>query len=197
MAYLGPVVRQRANLRVLAETQAKRLIFEGTRVTGVEAESAGRAETFRARHVIVAAGALHTPALLMRSGVGPGEHLCEMGVPVVADVPGIGRNLCNHPFVAISAYLTPEARLDRALSRYLQLGMRISSGLEGCSPRRPLRLGRRQVVLACRRPAPRRPANRRQQGLFPGPGEPGVQPIGAPSPPSSSTSFPMSAIARA
>ena len=132
MAYLGPVVRQRANLRILAETQAKRLLFEGTRVAGVEADRAGRATTYRARHVIVAAGALHTPALLMRSGVGPGEHLGEMGIPVVAGVAGVGRNLCNHPFVAISAYLTPAVRLDRAQSRYLQLGLRYSSGMEGC-----------------------------------------------------------------
>ena len=73
-------------------------------MAGVEADRAGRATTYRARHVIVAAGALHTPALLMRSGVGPGEHLGEMGIPVVAGVAGVGRNLCNHPFVAISAY---------------------------------------------------------------------------------------------
>ena len=132
MAYLGPVVRQRANLSILAETQVKRLIFEGTRMAGVEAETAGRAATFRARHVIVAAGALHTPALLMRSGVGPGEHLSALGIPVVANVAGVGRNLCNHAFVAISAYLTPRARIDPALSRYLQMGMRISSGMEGC-----------------------------------------------------------------
>jgi 5-(hydroxymethyl)furfural/furfural oxidase len=132
MAYLTPVVRQRPNLTVLGETQVKRLIFEGTRVAGVEVETKGQATTFRARHVIVTAGALHTPALLMRSGVGPGEHLGEMGIPVVANVAGIGRNLCNHPFVALSAYLTPEARIDRALSRYLQLGIRFSSGLEGC-----------------------------------------------------------------
>ena len=132
MAYLTPVVRQRANLRILGETQAKRLVFEGKRVAGVEAETPRGTSTFKAPHVIVAAGALHTPALLMRSGVGPGEHLGEMDIPVVANVAGIGRNLCNHPFVAISAYLTPEARIERGLSRYLQMGIRVSSGLEGC-----------------------------------------------------------------
>ena len=132
MAYLGPVVRQRANLSILAETQVKRLIFEGMRMTGVEADTAGHAAIFRARHVIITAGGLHTPALLMRSGVGPGDHLGEMGIPVVADVAGVGRNLCNHAFVAISAYLTPRARIDPALARYLQMGIRYSSGVEDC-----------------------------------------------------------------
>jgi choline dehydrogenase len=94
--YLRPV-RRRANLEVRTGAQATRIVFEGTRATGVEYRRAGRVERVRAsREVILAAGAIQSPQLLQLSGVGPGALLQELGIPVVADVAGVGENLQDH-----------------------------------------------------------------------------------------------------
>ena len=134
VAYLDPVTRQRENLRVLPETRVQRLLFEGRRVVGVQAVGHGDSRLYRAREVIVSAGALHSPALLMRSGVGPADHLGTLGIEVVVALPGVGRNLQEHPTVSVSAYLPREARLDPAVRRHIQIQARFSSGHEGCSP---------------------------------------------------------------
>ena len=134
VAYLDPVTRQRENLRVLPETRVKRLVFEGRRVVGVQAVGQGDSRVYRAREVIVSAGVLHAPALLMRSGVGPADHLGSLGIEVVVGLPGVGRNLQEHPTVSVSAYLPREARLDPAVRRHIQIQLRFSSGHEGCPP---------------------------------------------------------------
>ena len=95
-AYLHPA-RSRANLAVLTEAHALRIIFDGKRATGVEIERGGRTETVRAsREVLVSAGAFQSPQLLMCSGIGPGVHLGERGIPVLHDAPGVGANLQDH-----------------------------------------------------------------------------------------------------
>ena len=70
--------------------------------------------------------------MLLRSGIGPGGHLNEVGVAVRADAPGVGQNLMEHPAIAVSAYLHPHARLDPATRRHIHVGLRYSSELEGC-----------------------------------------------------------------
>lgn len=97
--YLHPVIGRRPNLELLLDTLTLSVDFDGTRATGVTVRRAdGTLETISARReVIVCAGAIDTPALLMRSGVGPASHLAALGIPVVADVPGIGENLNDHP----------------------------------------------------------------------------------------------------
>ncbi|MBI4184155.1 MAG: GMC family oxidoreductase N-terminal domain-containing protein [Proteobacteria bacterium] len=134
VAYLDAATRQRANLRILAGAEVRRLVVEGRRVVGVEAVTGAGEEVFRAREVIVTAGATHSPALLMRSGIGPAGALRALGVAVVADLPGVGRNLQDHPAVAVSAYLVPEARFDPASRRHIHVHLRYSSGVEGCPP---------------------------------------------------------------
>ena len=94
-AYLKPALR-RENTRLI-RCLARRVVIEGRRAAGVEIERGGRIEVIRARReVIVAASSFNSPKLLMLSGIGPAEHLRGLGIPVVADRPGVGENLQDH-----------------------------------------------------------------------------------------------------
>ena len=86
----------RPNLEVWTDTQVRRVSFEGTTATGVEVRRDGVLATVGAEEVILSSGAIGSPHLLMVSGVGPAHHLVDTGVPVVADLPGVGRNLQDH-----------------------------------------------------------------------------------------------------
>ncbi|MBT6284544.1 MAG: hypothetical protein HOI96_05125, partial [Rhodospirillaceae bacterium] len=92
--------------------------------------------TLRGTRTIVSTGALHTPTLLMRSGIGRGGHLQDMGVDVIADRPGVGNNLNEHPTIAVSAYLKSNARLraDTGTRRHAQVSFRYSSDVPECGP---------------------------------------------------------------
>jgi choline dehydrogenase-like flavoprotein len=96
-AYLVPNLA-RPNLRVVTEAQTTRIVLEGRRAVGVEVRVAGApAQVLRARReVLLAAGALQSPQLLMLSGVGPGAHLQAHGIAVAHDLPGVGRALHDH-----------------------------------------------------------------------------------------------------
>ncbi|HXV25016.1 MAG TPA: choline dehydrogenase [Alphaproteobacteria bacterium] len=96
MAYLRPAMK-RPNLRVETRALASRILFEGRRAVGIEYAHQGRIKRVRAdREVILAGGAINSPQLLMLSGVGPADHLREIGVPVLQDLPGVGQNLQDH-----------------------------------------------------------------------------------------------------
>jgi choline dehydrogenase-like flavoprotein len=95
-AYLLPAM-QRPNLQVITDAHATRVLMEGRRAVGVEYRQGGEIKSLRAaREVILSAGALLSPQLLMLSGVGPGAHLQERGIAVVHDLPGVGANLHDH-----------------------------------------------------------------------------------------------------
>ncbi len=95
-AFLDPV-RNRPNLTVESGITVDRLLLEGRRATGVTGTRAGRPVTYRAtREVLLATGALASPAILQRSGVGPAEALAAAGVELVVDRPGVGANLREH-----------------------------------------------------------------------------------------------------
>jgi choline dehydrogenase len=95
-AFLTPALA-RSNLEVRSQCQATKLVVEKGRVTGVEYRRGGSTEQARAaRAVIVSSGVIDTPKLLMLSGIGPADHLKSIGVPVVADVPGVGQNFQDH-----------------------------------------------------------------------------------------------------
>ncbi len=131
--YLDTEVRQRPNLTILPNTEVRRILFDGSRATGVEIRHAnGKISEIGSREVIVTAGALHTPALLLRSGVGPARDLSALGIPVVVDRAGVGENLQEHPQIAVTALLEPEARQPWAQRRHIFVGFRYSSGVEGC-----------------------------------------------------------------
>ncbi|WP_216205627.1 GMC family oxidoreductase [Amycolatopsis aidingensis] len=100
VSYLHPILGTRPNLHVRTGVRAKRLTFDGTRCTGVEVltEDLQHSERITARkEVVLSTGAIDGPKLLMLSGIGPAEHLREVGVEVLVDSPGVGANLQDHP----------------------------------------------------------------------------------------------------
>ena len=129
LAYLTPEVRRRGNLAIMTETAVRRVLVEGKRATGLLVQRGGEMLRIAAGHVIVSAGAIGSPALLLRSGIGPAEQLRERGVDVVVARPGVGENLQEHPAVGLSAFLAPAARLPAGEHYHLQSLLRWSSGL--------------------------------------------------------------------
>ncbi len=95
-AYLTPHL-ERKNLQVITGAQVTRIVLEGRRAVGVELQQGGaRRELQARREVLVCAGALQSPQLLMLSGIGPGAHLQQLGIPVAHDLPGVGQHLHDH-----------------------------------------------------------------------------------------------------
>jgi 5-(hydroxymethyl)furfural/furfural oxidase len=159
MAYLDRTARARPNLAIVDRAQAVRITFDGGRATGVVVRRGAREEQIRAREVIVAAGALQSPALLLRSGIGPGPALQRLAIRVQSNLPGVGMNLHDHPVVAVAALLRPSARQPDALRAAINMGLRLSS-VESGSPAHDLyiavqnkvswhALGRRIGALLC------------------------------------------------
>jgi len=89
----------RPNLTTHSGVLVDRVAFEGHCAVGVRL--GGSTETIRADHVVLAAGAFGSPAILMRSGIGPADHLKSLGISVLRDLPGVGRNLSDHPLLAL------------------------------------------------------------------------------------------------
>ena len=104
-AYLHPLVGH-DNLTIRTGAWVTRLLMDGTRATGVEVAFAEGTELLEADEVVLCAGALDTPRILMLSGIGPRAHLEELGIDVVADVPGVGENLHDHLLVPVIAHTT-------------------------------------------------------------------------------------------
>jgi choline dehydrogenase len=100
-AYLHPV-EDRPNIEVATRTSVRRLIVEGGRCTGVEVERDGSVQQLRAqREVILCAGAIDSPRLLLLSGIGPAQELSDVGIDPVVDLPGVGRNLHDHLLMGV------------------------------------------------------------------------------------------------
>lgn len=116
-AYLRPALR-RKNV-ILVKGFARRVIIENQRATGVEIEARKRIQVVRARReVIVAASSINSPKILMLSGIGPGQHLRENGIPVIADRPGVGRNLQDHMELYIQQESTKPITLNSVLNPF-------------------------------------------------------------------------------
>lgn len=95
-AYLKPA-RKRSNLSVITGAHATRVVFDGTRATGVEYQKDGVTHVITAsKEVILSGGAINTPQLLMLSGIGDEQQLRQHGIPVVHHLPGVGQNLLDH-----------------------------------------------------------------------------------------------------
>ena len=100
VAYLNPV-RHRVNLTIRGGINVRRLLFEGRRCVGVQAESGGETFTVTANQTVLSAGAIGSPFLLLHSGIGPSKDLEALSIPVAHDLPGVGQNLRNHPSVNV------------------------------------------------------------------------------------------------
>ena len=124
-AYLKPALR-RPNC-ALHRCFARRVVIDEGRAVGVEAERGGRVEVIRARReVILSASAFNSPKLLMLSGIGPGAHLAEQGIPVVADRRGVGANLQDH----LEVYVQQASTQPITLFRHWSLLGKAMVGLE-------------------------------------------------------------------
>jgi len=131
MGYLDSETRRRANLTISTDTQVNELIFEGTRCVGVKAQVDGREQEFRGREIVLSCGAIHSPAHLLRAGIGPVGHLKEMGIPIVMGLEGVGQRLMDHPSIALSSFIRPGARMNEHTRRHVQVALRYSSELPG------------------------------------------------------------------
>ncbi|WP_180903399.1 GMC family oxidoreductase [Martelella soudanensis] len=122
VAYLRPAMK-RTNLRVITRAETQRIVFEGKRAVGVVFERTGKRTLIRARReVIISAGSINSPKLLLLSGVGPAAELARHGIELVHDLPGVGENLQDH----YGALVTYKSRLavtvnDIMMSRMKQL----------------------------------------------------------------------------
>ena len=124
-AFLEPALG-RPNLSVASHTHTTRVLFEGQRAVGVEYLQAGQTRRARARReVVLSAGVYGSAQVLMLSGIGPAAELQRHGIAPVRDLPGVGKNLVEHPFVFLGWKLKPGSardglRLDRAMVSVLR-----------------------------------------------------------------------------
>jgi choline dehydrogenase len=100
-AYLREA-RRRPNLKIYTKSVAHRIVVENGRAVAVEFSRAGQLERVAAHEIIVSAGAINSPKLLLLSGIGDPAVLSQLGIPVTADLPGVGKNLSDHPALTIS-----------------------------------------------------------------------------------------------
>jgi choline dehydrogenase len=128
-AYLDPA-RGRPNLTIIGDALADKVLLEGHRAVGVRARIGGQSQDFRARRVILSAGAIHTPPILLRSGLGPAGHLQSLGITPVLDLP-VGQGLFDHPFVRLELKLKAEHRPSDLHARHTNCCVKFSSGLPG------------------------------------------------------------------
>ena len=120
--------RHRLNLTIKGGVLVKRVLFDGKRATGIEAESGGENFTVEGDQIILSAGAVASPQLLMLSGVGPGVNLASVGIPLVHNLEGVGQNMKNHPSLSIrfqpkEGYsLPPESPRNQVALRFSAAG---------------------------------------------------------------------------
>ena len=134
MSYLDASVRSRKNLTIMTGATVTRFLFEGRRVSGVAVVIDGASRNFHGAEIVLCAGAIHSPAFLLRAGVGPAAELRALGIDVVADLRGVGRNLQNHPLLFLAAHLRRGARQQKTLRPHPMTCLRYSSGMPATPP---------------------------------------------------------------
>ncbi|MGA8612375.1 MAG: GMC oxidoreductase [Xanthobacteraceae bacterium] len=134
ICYLDAPTRRRANLTIVSGAFATGLLFDGGRAAGVTVRIGGEQKEFRARDIIVSLGGIHSPAFLMRAGIGAAKELRQHGIEVRADLPGVGKNLSNHAIVFIGLLQKPGARQARRIRPHPMTCFRYSSNLPGAPP---------------------------------------------------------------
>jgi choline dehydrogenase-like flavoprotein len=104
----APLVEGRPNLQILYDAWVSSVGFSGNTAVNVTYHTDNKPYTIKGKEIILSAGALNTPKLLLLSGVGPAEQLRDLGIPIVADVPSIGENLRDHALSIVQLLVTPE-----------------------------------------------------------------------------------------
>lgn len=127
-AYLEPA-RDRPNLTVRGGAMVDRVLVEQGRAIGVRLVTAAGVEDIAATEVVLSAGAIHSPAILMRSGIGPAPALQALGIPVERDLPGVGKNFMDHPLLRATMVLEPAHAAKGADARHTNCCVTYSSGL--------------------------------------------------------------------
>ena len=128
--------RHRLNLTIRPDCLVHRIEFSSGRATGVVVESGGETFTVEAEQIILSAGAVGSPHILMLSGVGPADHLASLGVPVVRNLPGVGQNLRDHPSVAVAwrpgegLAMDPDAPRIQVALRYTAAGSHLRNDMQ-------------------------------------------------------------------
>ena len=113
----------------MTDTPMMRLVMDGHVCVGVEVMVAGAPAIIDAGEVIVSCGAIHSPAHLLRAGIGPAADLPAQGVTIVADRPGVGQRMMDHPAVSLGSFVRPAARWGNGSRRHMQIGLRYTSGI--------------------------------------------------------------------
>ena len=127
LTYINPN-RHRLNLTIRSNILVRRIIFEENVAVGVEVESGGDVFIVEANQIVLSAGAIGSPHILMLSGVGPAHHLNDHDITVIHDMPGVGQNLRDHPLVAIRAKTKEDFPLDPLAPRMQTLLRYTASG---------------------------------------------------------------------
>ena len=130
-AYLEPA-RNRPNLTIIGNAIVDTLVFHGTRCTGVDTILPTGKQIFEAEEIILSAGAVHSPAILQRSGIGPVDLLENLGIPLRADLP-VGEGFFDHPFFRLELKLRPELRATDPHTRHINCLVKYSSGFPGAA----------------------------------------------------------------
>ncbi|MBS7792998.1 GMC family oxidoreductase [Roseococcus sp. SDR] len=128
--YLEPA-RGRANLTIRGGALVDRVLFEGSRARGLRVRFGDVWEEVAGREIVLCAGAIHSPAILMRSGLGPAAALSALGIAVQRDLPHVGQNLMDHPILRATLPLRPEFRAQGADARHTNCCLTYSSRLAG------------------------------------------------------------------
>ncbi|MBM3925118.1 MAG: mycofactocin system GMC family oxidoreductase MftG [SAR202 cluster bacterium] len=130
MAYLWPA-RQRKNLTIIGNRKAQRVVLKGSRAVGVEVVSGREVSVVEAGEVILSAGAIGSPFILMHSGIGPKEVLESKGIRVRHDLPGVGRHLMNHVSAPVAFKNGPGLRRDVLISQVILRWTSSGSAVKG------------------------------------------------------------------
>ncbi len=118
--------RHRLNLTIRPDCLVRRILFNGSRAVGAVVESGGEMFSVYGKEIVLSAGAIGSPHILMLSGVGPAKHLASHGLPVIRDLPGVGQNLRDHPHVQLTWKTRPEFSQDPLAPR-MQVALRYTA----------------------------------------------------------------------
>jgi choline dehydrogenase len=139
-AYLEPA-RTRPNLDIVGGALVDRVLIDNSRATGVRVRLAQGWTEIHAREILLCAGAIHSPAILMRSGLGPAAALTALGIPVVRDLPAVGQNFMDHPFLRATLNLRAEHISRSPDQRHTNCCVTYTSGLGGGGTRDMILIG--------------------------------------------------------